>query len=96
MTTNTKHDYLVRSLRADESLHVRSWDVNEEKCHSLRSPTTGHYIQVTFSEVPSVPDMMIMRSTNWAAEYEPNGWVRKSKAREMYRKLLDAGFVVKN
>lgn len=90
---HSRHSRLVSRLCPDESLHVRDWSVHDEVCHRLCSPEEGYAIIVYFSEVPSHPDHIILRATNWRAEDEPRGWVSRQRAREIYRELRSAGFV---
>ena len=89
------HSRLVRFWKpaGAESLHLHDWDLNTEQMHTLVSPFAGFRVAVSFSVVPSVPDKVLVRSTNWRAEHEPRVWVPVEEARAFWRQLIRAGFV---
>jgi hypothetical protein len=91
-------------LHGEHSRMVRAWNPThkalpfgdmprEGATHALRSPASGYVVQVRFTELPERPDEMIVRSTNWRAEHEPNGVFTKSVCRAFYQQLKAAGFV---
>lgn len=93
---------------AEHSIMVRHWNAKgrplmfgeegtkeEGTCHRLRSPHNGYLVEVRFTELPNLPDEMIVRSTNWRAEHEPHGIYKKADCQKFYRELKRAGFVSK-
>lgn len=90
-----KHSELVRRLArvaSERDLHLgQTW--TEGETHILTSPHRGHMVQVSFTTLPLRTDLMIVRSSNWRAEDEVRGVYAIAKARDMYRQLLQAGFV---
>lgn len=55
----------------------------------------GHFIGVSFYAIEGHPDMMRIRTSNWAAEYEPNGLYAIEDARRLYAQLRRAGMTPK-
>jgi len=93
---HSRHSRLVREWRAKEVLSYASdeiMDLKERAGYVLRSPAEGHVVQVSFCCYEGRDDIVRVRSTNWAAEYEPNGVYSKTDARAFYKALLKAGFV---
>lgn len=89
------HSRLVRfwSPKGAVPLNHYEWDTATEVCHTLKSPFSGYLVAVSFSEVPAVPDMILVRATNWRTEHEPRKWVPVAEARAFYTLLLRSGFV---
>jgi hypothetical protein len=92
---HSEHHHLVRGWRAKrESFHFIEDMLDQEgACHKLKSPEDGYTIAVYFTELKNDPDRMVVRSTNWAAEYEPGGIFSKADCRAFWRRLVAGGFV---
>jgi hypothetical protein len=55
----------------------------------------GYLVAVTFTALPSYPQWMRVRSTNWRCEDEPNGIFDRDECRKFCERLIAAGFVRK-
>lgn len=87
------HSTMIRFMKLKtEPVKGKPWDLGKETIHSLKSPFDGYLVAIYFYEDPEHPDHIFIRSTNWRAENEPSGWVSKQNARDIYRRLLKAGF----
>lgn len=92
---HSAHSRLVRFWKPQGAvpLHHYEWNHGQEVCRTLKSPHEGYTVAVYFSQVPSVPGMILVRSTNWRTEHEPRVWVPVAEARAFYQVLAKAGFV---
>ena len=90
------HSSMIRHWKAEHRAIPLGDMPKEGTCHKLRSPYYGHMIEIRFTELPDHPDEMIVRSTNYRAEHEPNGIYKKSDCQTFYKILRRAGFIIPN
>lgn len=89
------HSSLVRWWRPKDGALINPFGLQwkEEKTFVLDTPHAGHAVRVTFTTYADHPEYMRVRSTNWRAEYEPNGVYNVTTARAFWSTLTGAGFV---
>ena len=90
---HSKHAALVRTWKAKPIKNAFGVDWVEGAAYTLKSPEEGYAIRVSFTTYLEHPEAVSVRSTNWAAEYEPNGIFSRADCRAFYKKLVAAGFV---
>lgn len=90
--THTTASHIVAEMRyiPNSTFDPNRRLIDVVHCLEFKSPLFA--VRVSFTEIIEDPAHMWMRSSNRRAEDEPYGLLSKSKAREIYRKLLAHGF----
>lgn len=67
--------------------------LKEGSRHILKYPKEfgAWTIQISFTQIEGREDIVWVRCTNWRCEHEPNGAMRITHARDLYRRLVAEG-----
>ena len=97
MTNHTITNMIERTKVKLINIHDKNYEMNHDGVvrHTLKTPVRdGQYCpHVDFCIYSNHPDMVVVRSWNWKAEYEPRGWMSREDGRKLWTYLKKNGLV---